>query len=144
MKSDYDMIYHKKNQGFTLAEAMAAMVILAFAAAAVTLPFTSSASVQQETARRTLAARLAADKIEEISAGYDSGTYQDGYTESEPVGQIRNAAGEIFTDPMYQNFSREVTCTNATVADVDLLWVSVKVSYNGTEVITLDTLMGPG
>ena len=97
--------------------------------------------VQQDTARRTLAARLAADKIEEIAADYDFTTY-DGYTESEPL-------GEIFTDPMYQNFSREVTCTNATiagvtVAGVNLTWVSVAVSYNGTEVITLGTLMGPG
>ena len=142
------MIYHKKNQGFTLAEAMAAMAILAFAAAAVTLPFTSAASVQQDTARRTLAARLAADKIEEIAADYDFTTY-DGYTESEPVGQIKNAAGAIFTDPMYQNFIREVACTNATVAGVNLTWVSVTVYYKKnedvtTEIITLGTLMGPG
>lgn len=142
------MIYHKRNQGFTLAEAMVAMVILAFAAVAVTLPFTSSASVQQETARQRLAARLAADKIEEIAAAdYDSifATY-DGYTES--VGQIKNAAGEIFTDPIYQNFSRQITCTNATVAGVDLTWVSVTVYYEKAEdviieIITLSTLMGP-
>jgi Tfp pilus assembly protein PilV len=146
--------YHKKYKGFTLAEAMAAMVILFVAAAAVTLPFISSASVRQESACRTLASRLAADKIEEIVAGYDSGTYQDGYTYTESAGQVENAVGEIFADPMYQNFSRQVTCTNMTLADVDLLsatvagdnllWVSVKVSYNGTDVITLGTLVGPG
>lgn len=148
------MIYHKKNQGFTLAEAMVAMVILAFAAAAVVLPFTSSASVHRETAIQTLAARLAADKIEEITADYDSGTYQNGYTHTEPAGMLKNAVGDLFTDIMYQNFSRQVTCTNMTVAGVDLLnatvagdnllWVSVKVSYNGTEVVALGTLMGPG
>jgi Tfp pilus assembly protein PilV len=136
--------YHKKNKGFTLAEAMAAMVILFVAAAAVTLPFTSSASVRQETARRTLASKLAADRLEEIAAAdYGSiiATY-DGYTE--PAGQVENAVGEIFADPMYQNFSRLVTCTNATVAGIDLTWVSVTVYYKGTETITLSTLLGPG
>jgi Tfp pilus assembly protein PilV len=135
--------YHKKYKGFTVVEAMAAMVILFIAATAVVLPFTSSASIQQESAHRTLASRLAADQLEQVLAtDYDSiiATY-DGYTES--TGQVKDSQGVIFTDPMYQFFGRQVTCTNATVAGVDLIWVSVTVYYNGTEVITLGTLVGP-
>ncbi|MHC5062266.1 MAG: type IV pilus modification PilV family protein, partial [Planctomycetota bacterium] len=60
------MISNRYNRkGFTLAEAMIAMVLLAFAASAVSMPFVAGAAVRQEGARRTLAAKLANDRLEQ-------------------------------------------------------------------------------
>ena len=56
----------KNQKGFSLAEAMIATVVLGIAAAGVLLPFTSGATVRAEGMRRTLAAKLASDLMEEI------------------------------------------------------------------------------
>ena len=136
-------LYRIRECGFTLAEALLAMVILVVASAAITLPFTSGAALGRELARRTLAVGLAADMQEQIlCSDYDSiaDTY-DGY--SEPAGALKDATGAVFTDSMYQNFSRQVTCQNATVAGIELLWVCVTVYYDSMELITLGSLIGP-
>ena len=51
----------RTNKGFSLAEAVMAVVVLGIAAAGILLPFTSGAAVQAEGVHRTLAAKLAAD-----------------------------------------------------------------------------------
>jgi prepilin-type N-terminal cleavage/methylation domain-containing protein len=123
----------KSKEGFTLVEAMLAVVVLGIAAAGVLLPFVSGAAVRAEGTRRTLAAGLASDLMEQIlrlpfhdpaggtsdySPGPEPGETQPanfdniddfhGYTESE--GQVKDATGAVFTDPKYVNFSRNVTC----------------------------------
>ena len=127
-----------RQRGFTLAEAMMATVVLGIAAAGVLLPFTSGAALRAEGMRRTLAAKLAGDLMEEIinkpfhdpdgssydyNPGRDAGepTFAEfdnlddfhGYSESQ--GQIRDATGTVFTDPYYANFSRDVDCEYVTV-----------------------------
>ena len=68
------------NKAFTLMEAMMALVILTIASAGLLLPFASSAAVQEEGTRRTLAAKLGCGLMEKIiSTDYDSiiATYGD-------------------------------------------------------------------
>jgi len=60
------MSNYKHRNGFTLAEAMIATVVLGIAAAGVLLPYTVGAAVRAEGTRRTLAAKLAGDLMEEI------------------------------------------------------------------------------
>ncbi len=92
------MSNYKHRKGFTLAEAMIATVVLGIAAAGVLLPFMNGAVVRAEGTRRTLAAKIAGDLMEEIVntpfeqiiAGYD------GY--AEPQGQVKDASGIVFTD----------------------------------------------
>jgi type II secretory pathway pseudopilin PulG len=56
--------YDKRTRGYTLAEAMLAVVIVGAAASGVLLPFAGGAAVRAEGQHRTLAAKLADDLIE--------------------------------------------------------------------------------
>jgi len=136
--------------GFTLAEAMLAVVVLGIAAAGVLLPFTSGASVRAEGARRTLGARLASDLIEEIvkKAG-DTPLDQivADYNYSEPQGMVKDAAGVVFTDANYANFSRSAVCEYVRVpgesplAPEKFIRVTVQVNYSGKKIATISRLV---
>ena len=80
-------------RGFTLAEAMLAVVVLGIAAAGLLLPFSSGARLRVEGMHRTLGAKLASHLMEQIvHTSFDQimDDY-DGYSEAE--GQVKNAAG---------------------------------------------------
>jgi len=137
-----------KHKGFSLAEAMMATVVLGIAAAGVLLPFTSGAAVRAEGMRRTLAARLAGDLMEEIIntpfeeilAGYD------GY--AEPQGQVKDVSGTAFTDSNYAGFSRDVSCEYVRVpqesetGELKFIRVTVRVYYSGKQIAIINRLIG--
>ena len=137
------MKYGNKNRkAFSLAEAMIAMVILAVATSAVILPFSAGAAAHTEGAKRTLAAKLAADKLEEIQNAdfawiilYDN--------DFQPAGMVRDANGQIFTDPVYSKFARISTCSLVSLGGEDLWWVTVEIRYDSLEVLRMSTLIGP-
>jgi hypothetical protein len=134
-------------EGFSLAEAMLATVILSIAAAGVLLPFTGGARIRAEGVHRTLAAELSADLMEQIVntpftqivASYD------GYVE--PQGQVKDAEGTVFSDTRYANFSREASCEyvympqeNGTT-DPRFILATVKVYYSGTQIAIIRRLI---
>jgi len=159
--------------GFTLTEAMLAVTVLGFAAAGVLLPFVSGATVRAEGTRRTLAAELANDLMEQIlrlpfhdpgGAAYDYNPGPDagetglptfdnvddfhGYCEAE--GQVKDAAGVVFTDPKYACFSRRVMCEYATAppqpaetdpAKCNFILVTVQVDYSGRQTAIVSRLV---
>mgnify|MGYP000347784544 CR=1 FL=1 len=134
--------------GFTLAEAMMATLILGIAAAGVLLPFTSGTAARAEGSRRTLASKLACDLMEQIvTTPFDQivSTY-NGYGESQ--GQVRDFGGSVFTDPAYAGFSRDASCQyvyttqESGSAEPIFIRVSVRVYYNGKEVVALHRLVG--
>ena len=139
---------HKSKAGLSLAEAMIAVVMLGFAAAGVLLPFASGAAVQAEGVRRTLAAKLAADLMEQIiNTPYNQivATY-DGYTETQ--GQVKDASGAVFTDSAYSSFSRDASCVEVyvdqqpgTEAPV-FIRATVRVYYRGNEIASVVRLIG--
>jgi len=134
-------------RGFTLAEAMMSTVVLGIAAAGVLLPFTSGAAAQAEGMRRTLAAKLASDLMEEIVntpfkqivADYD------GYSEAQ--GQIKDASGAVFTDSNYIRFSRSSICDYVYVPQESgtsvskYIRVMVRVYYDGKEIAVINRLV---
>lgn len=132
--------------GFTLVEAMLAVVVLGIAAAGVLLPFTSGASVRAEGARRTLGARLASDLIEEI-VNQPFADIVANYNYSEPQGAVKDATGAVFTDSNYANFSRSVTSTYVTVPQqtnpetYNFIRVTVQVNYKNKKVATVSRLI---
>jgi prepilin-type N-terminal cleavage/methylation domain-containing protein len=141
------MIIDRRIRGFTLAEAMMAVVILSMAAAGVLIPFSSGAAVRVEGMRRTLAANLADDLVEKIiNTPFDQviGSY-NGY--SEPKGQVKDASGAIFTDSNYANFSRSASCRyvyvpqESSAAAPNFILVTVQVNYNGKPLATLNRLI---
>jgi prepilin-type N-terminal cleavage/methylation domain-containing protein len=140
--------HHKRScdhSGFSLPEAMLALVILAMAAAGVLLPFASGASVQAEGMHQSLGASLANDLLErvtrtpftQIMAAPPTGWC--GYREAQ--GQIKDASGTTtFTDPIYANYSREVTCASDPAQPFFIL-VTVRVSYLGRPVAVVRRLI---
>lgn len=139
------MKQRQKQNGYTLLEALMAMSILGIAAAGVLLPFISAASVQQEATDRVLAAKLASDRMEEIqNAAY---SYIPSYAGTEAEGEVKNALGVEFSDSVYARFSRSVVCETVTVEtgemSAEMVLVTVTVSCDGREMITLESLIGP-
>ena len=162
--------YLKSKQGFTLTEAMMAVVVLGIAAASLLLPFISGAAVRAEGVNRTLAARLASDLMEQIlrlpfhdpndgtslgpesgetvPTGFDNIDDYHGYTE--PQGQVRDAAGAVFTDSRYANFSRSVTCEYVYVlpqpaesdpAKCEFIRITVQVNHSSKQMATVVRLV---
>jgi prepilin-type N-terminal cleavage/methylation domain-containing protein len=137
-----------RKDGFTLAEAMIAMVVLGMAAAGVLLPFSSGASVQAEGIRSTLAAKLASDLIEKI-INTPSSQVDANYNYIEQEGQVKDAEGHVFTDPAYRNFSRTVTCEYVDVpispgvysSGIGYILVTVQVKYSGRPLATINRLI---
>jgi prepilin-type N-terminal cleavage/methylation domain-containing protein len=136
-----------RHRGFTLIEATMAVVVLAIAAAGVLLPFTSGAALRAEGRRMTLAAKLAADLMEEIVASpyEDIVTGYDGY--SEPQGQVKDTAGVVFADSTYANFSREAGCQYVYVPQESgttepvFIRATVRVYYQGKQTAIVNRLI---
>lgn len=134
--------YGTGRRGFTLAEAMIATVVLSIAAAGVLLPFTSGAAVRAEGMRRTLAAKLASDLMEEILSTEFNDIMDKYGTYTETAGHIVNDfyTGTEFTDPMYAKFSRGAHCVWDETQDFFIL-VTVWVKYNGREIAVINRLI---
>ncbi len=141
------MFRHKNREGFTLAEALLAVALLSMAAAGVLLPFTSGAAVRAEGMRRTLAAKLTADLMEEIvdTPFADVVSTYNGYAEAQ--GQVKDAAGVVFTDSIYARFSRNATCEHVYVPQESgaeqskFIRTTVRVYYNGREMAAISRLI---
>lgn len=139
---------NKIRKGFSLAEATIALVVLGIAAAGVLLPFTTGAKVRAEGTRRTLAAKLANDLMEEIvNTPFDQiiGQY-DGYAEAQ--GQVKDANGVVFSDLNYANFSRDASCAYVYVppqsellAPPNFILAMVRVYYSGSEMVVVNRLV---
>ena len=138
----------RNRKGFSLAEAMIATVVLGVAVSGVLLPFSSGAAARAEGMHRTLAAKLASDLMEqiintpfaEVTANYD------GYVEAQ--GQVKDAAGVVFSDSKYANFSRQVSCEYVYVpqesgkTEAKFICVTVSVYYKGREIAIISRLIG--
>ncbi len=139
----------KNRKAFSLAEAMMATVVLSIAAAGVLLPFVSGAAVQAEGAHRTLAAKLASDLMEEIISTPFNNIITEYGTYTETQGHIIRDfdTGVEFTDPMYANFSRDVSCEEVYVPqesgaeESKFIRATVRVRYNGNEIVSLSRLI---
>ena len=133
--------------GFTLLEAIIAMVILGIASAGVLLPFAGGARARAEGMHRTLAAKLASDLMEQILVTPYADIVDDynGYSESQ--GQVKDATGTVFTDPSYANFSRDASCAYVYVPPQDgsvepnFILITVRVYYSGRRIVTLNRLI---
>jgi hypothetical protein len=125
---------------------MMALVLLGLAAAGVLVPFSNGAEVQAEGQRVTLAAKLANDLIERIVATDPSQVVQ-AYNYTEAQGHVTDASGSVFTDPMYANFSRQVSSANVRVPQenaglpANFIRVCVSIGYQGREIATLYRLI---
>ena len=161
--------YQTMYPGFTLAEAMMAIVVLGIAATSLLVPFSSGARLRAEGMHRTLGARLASHLMEQIitkpfldpdgsaydfNPGPDAGDTvfdniddYDGYSESQ--GQVKNAAGEVMTDLNYAKFSREVSCQYVCVPQqpdkeehqCNFILVTVTVRWDGKDIAMINRLV---
>jgi len=136
----------KKHKGFSLVESMIALVILGFAASAVVVPFSSGSKVRAEGMRRTLAACLASNMMEQV-LNTDFDNIISTYNYSESKGQVKNYQGNNFTDSRYSKFSRKVGSQQVYVSQEDgsfnakFIRVTVAVYYDGLEMVTINRLI---
>ena len=131
-----------KHRGFSLAEAMMAVVVMAIVSAGALLPLTSGQTIRAEGQRKTLAAKLACDMMEElIETPFDDlvNNY-DGFTEDQ--GGVTDCTGGIFSDPMYAKFSITVQIEYPASGSDMLLMATVRVYYDGKEMANLKRLIG--
>jgi prepilin-type N-terminal cleavage/methylation domain-containing protein len=131
-------------KGFTLIEAMMAMVLLGIATSSVLLPFASGAALHVESARITLAANVASDLLEEIvNTNYDDLWIYE--TTPEFEGYLMDASGNIFSDPAYAGFSRFTSCQPHPIpginAAVEMTWVTVYVYDNDVQTVKMSVLV---
>ena len=147
LKPKMNQFIHKREKGFSLAEAMMATVILGIAASGVLLPFTSGAAVQAEGTNRTLAAYLANNLVEKIAAtDFDQiVSIYDGYSESK--GHLEMFSGSEYSDNSCANFSISSACQyvylpqQSGISGPDFILVNVNVYYSGRELIQLNRLV---
>ncbi len=138
--------YRCMYRGFSLAEAMMAVVVLGIAAAGLLLPFSSGARLRSEGMHRTLGAKLASHLMEQIvHTPFEDIMDYDGFIE--PEGQIRNAAGGTYSDLNYAKFSREADCSYVYVpqeggtTEPIFVRVTVRVNWNGENIVTINRLV---
>ncbi|MFA5553296.1 MAG: type II secretion system protein [Phycisphaerae bacterium] len=141
----------EKTSGFTMIEAMLATMVLAIAAAGILVPFVTGASLRAEGQRKTLAAILAADLMEQIIREPNNSKWEN---YNEPQGQIKKNVNEadIFTDPVYSQYIRSATREEAVSqekgyynpyeGDEPIFWhVEVSVYYQGREMASISRLI---
>jgi prepilin-type N-terminal cleavage/methylation domain-containing protein len=139
----------RRQAGFTLVEAMLAMVILSIAAAGVLLPFSGGATVRAEGIHSTLGSQLARDLVEQIVNTPFSQIITDFGNYSESTGHIISNfdTGAEFTDSMYSNFSRTAVCQSVYVpqeagnTQAIFILATVQVKYKGHEIARIDRLI---
>jgi type II secretory pathway pseudopilin PulG len=137
----------KKAGGFTLAEAMIATVVLGIAAAGVLMPFVAGARARAEGQRRTLGAKLAADLMEQIVNADANDIIATWGTYSEDEGNVTDMTGAVFTDSVYDNYSRQAQCVEVWMdqesSDDTPIFIraTVKVYYLGAETASVSRLI---
>ena len=123
-----------------------AVTVLGIAAAGVLLPFSGGARIRAEGVRTTLGAKLASDLVEKaLNTPFDQLVASYNYSESQ--GQVLDAAGQVFTDSNYANFSRDVSSEYVNVAQESgaeapkFILVTVQAYYSGTVIATVNRLV---
>jgi type II secretory pathway pseudopilin PulG len=139
--------YRSLRAGFTLAEALLAVVLLGMAASSVLLPFTTGTIVRKEGARRTLAANLASEQMEKVIMTPFSQIISTWNNTTENTGQLKDGQGNTLTSSAYDSFSRTTTCKSVLVSQQSgvlgssLISINVVVLYKGAPLVTLNRLV---
>jgi MSHA pilin protein MshD len=158
----------RRRRGFSLLEGLLASAVLAFASAALLLPFSVGAANNALVVDQAAAVNLSEALMEEILAkpfydpnsatrvgpetgesrtSFDNIDDYGGYTET--AGNMTDAAGARIADPSLQSFYRTVTVTyvawpgqNIAATGPTAIRVVVQVRANGQTVFTLTRLVG--
>ena len=117
-----------------------AMTVLSVAAAGVLVPFATGANLRVEGARITLASKLASDLLEEVSReDFSNISTWNNFTESK--GNLRDFRNVLFNDTVYAGFSRKAVCQSAYIGSVRCYLVTVRVYYEGSQLVELKRLI---
>ena len=136
-----------RNDGFSLVEAMLAVVVLSIAVAGGLLPFTTGASVQVEGAHRTLAANLATQLTEKIINTPFDDIISNHSSINESPGNMHDNQGNQYVGSRYARFSRDAACMYVYVpeqnhaAAPNFILVNVRLYYDGRELANIKRLI---
>jgi type II secretory pathway pseudopilin PulG len=133
--------------GFTLAEALLAVVLLGIAASSILLPFTAGAVLRKEGAARTLASNLASEQMEKVLRTPFADIVLTWNDHTEQAGTLTDSAGNTLAGNTYSPFTRTTTCSyvrtgqQSGLTDASLIHVTVDVTYRGASLVTLNRLI---
>ncbi|MHC4293267.1 MAG: type IV pilus modification PilV family protein [Planctomycetota bacterium] len=138
---------NRKKDGFTMTEAILAMVILGIASAIVVLPFSTGAAIQAEGLHRTIGANLASELMEKVTnTSFEQIiTNYDGY--SEPEGGLKDFEGQLYNSSNYKYFSRDVSCNYVYVPqesgdkESKYVLITVRVYYQSGQIAAIHKLI---
>ncbi|MHC4132608.1 MAG: type IV pilus modification PilV family protein [Planctomycetota bacterium] len=141
------LVLNRNEGGFTLTEAILAMVILGVASVILVLPFSTGAAIQAEGVNRTIGANLASELMEKvISTSFEQiVTSFDGY--SEPEGGLKDFQGQLYNSSNYEHFSRDVSCNYVYVPqesgdkEANFILITVNVYYQGGQIAAIHKLI---
>jgi type II secretory pathway pseudopilin PulG len=133
--------------GFTLAEALLAVMLLGIASASVLLPFTAGEAARRDGLARTMAANLASEQMEKALRTPFSQMVSTWGSVVESEGTLTDPQGNALSGNMYAFFARTTTCTyvytsqqSGTLAP-SLVNLTIAVSYRGAPMISLTRLV---
>ncbi len=133
--------------GFTLAEALLAVVLLGIAASSILLPFTAGAILRKEGAARTLASNLASEQMEKVLRTPAADIIATWNNHTEEAGELTDSAGNTLAGNTYSALARTTTCSYVRVGQQSgliapsLIHVTVDVSYRGAILVSLNRLI---
>lgn len=162
-------ILPRRAGGFTLFEALLAVMLIGIAAVAFSSALLAGTGQNQAAVQYTIATDLATALMNEIVSRQfrDAGTptifspgpgsdettrllwdnVDDYHGLTEAAGQLRGADGQLLSDASLAGFSRTATATYVTLPGQDsryspaFIFVTVEVKYNGVSMVTLKRLI---
>ncbi|HSV27271.1 MAG TPA: prepilin-type N-terminal cleavage/methylation domain-containing protein [Sedimentisphaerales bacterium] len=133
--------------GFTLIEALLAVVLLGMAASSILLPFTAGAILRKEGAARTLASNLASEQMEKISRTPFAEIVSTWNGHSEAGSELTDGQNNLLSGVIYSSFTRTTRCVYVQASQQtglmqpSLIHVTVEVTYRGAPLVTLNRLL---
>jgi prepilin-type N-terminal cleavage/methylation domain-containing protein len=137
----------RRRTGFTLVEALLALMLLGIASASLLLPFTAGATIRKDGLARTMAASLASQQMEKVLGTPFSQIVSTWNNTTEAAGTLTDAQGNALSGHMYSQMARSITCSpvyasqqSGTLAPC-LINVTVTVTYRGAALVSLSRLV---
>ncbi len=136
-----------RRTGFTLIEALLALMLLGIASASLLLPFTAGATIRKDGLSRTMASSLASQQMEKVLGTPFSQMVATWNNTSEAAGTLTDPQGNALSGGMYSQMARSTTCSyvytsqqSGTLAPC-LINITVTVTYRGDTLVSLSRLV---
>lgn len=133
--------------GFTLIEALLALMLLGIASASILLPFTAGAAIRRDGLARSMAAGLASEQVEKVLQTPYSQLVSTWNGTDEASGTLKDSQGNTLSGQMYSQMARHTSCSYVYASQQSgtlppcLVNITVTVTYRGETLASLSRLV---